>query len=274
MTLIAVAHGLVIADSARATNQGMEFRTGKVVSYSKPVKMWSKRLKCKDWFYGFAGTGEEEVIQQAGEMAIGGCLDLWWDRYKHVDEMRMINDSTSFSIALFGLNGVVLLEVLSGEIQMVYLSYLEYGYAALGSGAAAFKRIFSTEGKDVFCPVRSAYGTFAMEPTCGGALEVWRLPQSRNDRLTKLEVLPNRSLIECFKQASQPNKFTYYEVSRQWLTELIRRSARSLRRDSKVRTTLPPPKQPDLLMSRFAPRKQAPSSPASTLSTNSPALPA
>jgi len=228
MTIIAVAHGLVLADSARDTIRGREYVPGKIFKYEKPVQMRSTRQGFKDWFYGFAGTGEDEMIKHCGDMALCGQLDLWLDRYKHVDEMRFLNDLNSFSVLLFGLEGNALLEVNSGNIVLQYHPHTEVASVAIGSGAAAFHRLFN-ERKFKICPVRAMYGTFAMEPTCGGEVEVWRLPtavRGKDTGFKKLGTFPHHKLVDCFRMAASPNKFHYKEESKEWLKSLILRLAK------------------------------------------------
>lgn len=229
MTLIAVTQGLVLADSCRGTPHGYEFSPGKINVYAKPFQMRSARLRFKDWFYGYAGTGDEEVIKHAGEMALIGALDLWWDRYKHIDEMRMIGFHNGFTILLFGLNGVASLEVESGHVHMAYIRYDEIGQVSVGSGAQAYSRLLK-EANFHICPVRAMYGTFTMEPTCGGQVEVWRLPTASRGKgtgLVKLGVLPQKDLFGCFKMMATPQRFHFKKESEEWLRSVILRLVKS-----------------------------------------------
>lgn len=270
MTIIAVAHGLVVADQMRDGKDGLFTQAGKVYTYAKPIQMWSKREHFKDYFYGFSGSGECQIIQHAGEMAKIGCLDLWFDRYMHVDEMRMLNDSTSFSILLFGLDGTVLMEAVSGHLSMRYLPYKEYAHVAVGSGATAFRKLF-TESDWAMCPVRALYGVMAMEPTCGGEVEVWALPTQRNDRLRPLRTHPALSTLEIFKIASQPKKLHYKPESQKWLTSLILRSAKSSVPASRTSTSQKLPASPECQYATLSKQPQVPTSPASRKSPASPA---
>jgi hypothetical protein len=225
MTLIAQAHGLIVADSCRGTLSGYEYSTGKIFTYPQPALLRSARLKFKDWFYGYAGTGDEEVVKFAGELALSGQLDLWWDRYKCIDEMRFVNDFTTFSIFLFGLDGTLLLEVNSGKIHMQYLMHHQIAQVSIGSGSKAFAKLF-TETKFEACPVRTMYGTFTMEPSCGGAVEVWRLPlavRGKGAGLIKLGEFPHKDLVGCFKMMSTPLKLHFKKESQEWLKSVILR---------------------------------------------------
>lgn len=271
MTLIALAKGLVVADSARGTPHGIEYQTGKIITYPTPIQLRSKRLGFKDWFYGFAGTGDEEIVRNAGEMALIGSLDLWWDRFKSIDEMRFINTHTSCSLMLYGLDGVVLLDVESGKINMRYLRYCDFTLAAIGSGGRAYQRLFDELG-GIICPVRCAYGSFAMEPTCGGEVEVWRLPlaaRGKGKGMIKLDVLPHKSLVECFKMMSTPDRLHYKEESKEWLTNVIARSAKHSPNTFKALMSGLSQKLPSSAKKKSSPPKQELSSPRSHKSTAS-----
>lgn len=244
MTLIAVAHGLVLADSLRATENGFEHSTGKVHTYPHPVQMWSKRLGIKDLFYGYAGTGDEEVSKHAGRMALIGQLDLWRDRYKHVDELRLLNADSSFSILLFGLNGTFKLNVDSGAVELTYHAYMNVTCHAIGSGSEAFYKLFE-EGDYTICPVRTFYGAFTMEPTAGGAVEVWQLPteaRGKKGRLRQLQVFPKKSLLESFQMMSKPRALHFKEESKEWLISAFQRSVKNSRSSSRTKT-LPKPQK-------------------------------
>lgn len=272
MTLIAQAQGLVLADSCRGVATGYEYSPGKIVAYNKPHPMRSARLKFKDWFFGYAGTGDEEVIKYAGELALAGQLDLLEDRYKYVDEMRFLNDYTTFSIMLFGLNGTALLECQSGKVVLSYHEHHATAQVSVGSGARAFNRLFK-EGDHTICPVRTMYGTFTMEPSCGGAVEVWRLPlavRGKNKGFVKLGEFPHKNLLECFQMMSTPNKFHFKEDSREWLKSVIHRLAKrspntlaGLMSDKSLRRWASPP-------SKSVPPKTEATSPASKKSAPSP----
>ena len=256
MTIVAFTQGLVLADSRRAGPDGLYNRPGKIHTYTKPVKMRSVKHGFKDTFYGFAGSGEDEAIQAAGTRAVIGQLDLWLEGYAQADQMRLLTDQTTFSIMLFGFNGLVLAELISGQVNMGYYTYLEYSRCATGSGCAAFNRIM-IENKDSACPVRALYAVQAMEPTCGGEIEVWALPtveRGPEAKLRKLGSHPELNTTGCFKMAAYPKKFHYLKESKAWLTALITRSLESSAKRSKAKTSPPPQGLLDLLYSRSGKR--------------------
>ncbi|QVD49289.1 hypothetical protein LUCX_219 [Xanthomonas phage vB_XciM_LucasX] len=245
MTLIAVVEGLVIADSARMTSAGMQYSSGKIFPYPKASKMWSRRLKFVDHFFGFAGTGEDEAIQAAGDIVLCGALDLVTDRYRAMDDLRLINDWNQFSLLLFGLQGVAVLHMQSGKVELEYERYDVLSSVSVGSGHAAFKRLYSTDYKTKICPVRAFYGTFALEPTCGGEIEVWRMPLHRRDKLTKLAQMRQRTLPEIFQFMATPTKYHFKEVSTTWRSTITQLSAKrsSARSPRKAPTKTSRPQQ-------------------------------
>ncbi|WJJ55046.1 hypothetical protein [Xanthomonas phage RTH11] len=258
MTIIAVTQGLVLADALRMDKDGKPYyQSGKIHTYSKPVRLRSTEQGFSDLFYGFAGSGEDEAIHAAGKAA-GICqMDLWLAGYNDADRLRLLTDQTSFSIMFFGLNGVILAEIISGSISMMYYSYGDYVRLATGSGCAAWNRLMR-DGKDNICPIRAMYGTFAMEPTCGGEIEVWALPNEAKGAFTKIATYPHRTLFESFRMAGSPKKFHHLKESKEWLKSLIPRLEQNSAKRSKGKTKPPPQGLLDLLYSTWSKRPPEP----------------
>ena len=273
MSLIAVAHGLIVCDSCRYTEGGYAFKTGKVFPYAKPVRMRSKRFPVvNDFYFGFSGTGEDQVIEYAGNVAKAGQLDLLVDRYKHADDMRLITEHTHFTLVFFGLKGLAYLSAYPGDVTLEYAHYGSgAGHAAFGSGAKAFTKIMEAHD-DVICPVTAAYLTTMMEPSVGGAMEVWALPtevRGKENGLRKLGVHPNLSLRQVIKKGSRPAIRPYLKESQKWLLSYIPRLPKDLAR--KLRPGIEQKLQQELASptpSSTAP-SPAPSSPASSKSPRS-----
>lgn len=242
MSLIAIAHGLVVCDSARWTSDGMIFKSGKVFPYTKPVRMWSKRHKFRDLFYGFSGTGEDAVIEFAGNVAKAGQLDLLFDRYRHADEMRLITGITHFTLVLYGLNGTAYLKVNPGSISLEYTSYGGgAGHIAFGSGAEAFTQTFAAYD-DNLCPLTASYLVTLMEPTVGGAMEVWSLPTAAKGpgaKLIKLGSYPALTMPQVIKLASKPKNKPFIEECQTWLLTYLPRLPKSLLKRLTGKTTPP-----------------------------------
>jgi hypothetical protein len=215
MTLVLASRGLVIADSLRMIDGEKEFKTGKIYTYQKPVLIQSKSIKVKDYFFGYAGSGDDQVIKAAGEEAARLLLDQWVDTYRLVDQLRCLSSSVGFRIMFFGLKGILTGSVESGNIILKYIPHNEFGTVAAGSGSDAYDVIIR-EFKGRICPVVAMFAVFALEPTCGGAVEVWRYPLSKKERLQQLTVLPAQTLPEIFRTVAEPLKFHYPEEMQAW----------------------------------------------------------
>lgn len=217
MTLIVSTCGLIIADSARSIDGEMKHvSTGKIKTFGRPIVLQGKRSKIKDTFYGFAGSGEESIIKAAGITTIGISLDSWLDSFKYVDSLRFITDDTNFLIMFFGYKGTLMASIASGYISMQYRPYSQQWMSATGSGAESYRRIVQ-EYKSIICPVRAAYAAFTMEPTCGGALEVWKLPTLVKGKMIKIGERPPSTLATCYKEMATPTRCHYPEEMQEWL---------------------------------------------------------
>jgi hypothetical protein len=160
MTLIVSVKGLILADSLRQSPEGETFKTGKIVPYKKPRKIRSRRLKVTDYYFGFAGSGDDQVIDYAGTIT-GTTFDAWADRYKYVDDMRCLTNESSFMIMFFGLKGTMTAVVHSGCIELRYHPHSQYSIVSTGSGADAYHRVIN-EHYGCICPVRAAFAAFAL----------------------------------------------------------------------------------------------------------------
>lgn len=220
MTSIVYNKGLIIADSQRVSYTSGEFlKTGKVHAFDKPIKKYSKELGIEDHFVGFSGTGNDEIIEYAGNALLGELtLDAWKESYRYVDQLRFLHSQSGGTIMVFGTRGILLLHLVSGDINMKYHLYAEYRSISIGSGESAFKRLNQLLGESA-CPVRITYGTFVMEPTCGGSVEVWALPtavRGKGALLRHVATHPELKLPALFKQMATPNKLYHPKEIEAW----------------------------------------------------------
>lgn len=216
MTLIVASRGLIIADSLRMVNDEATFKTGKIFPYDKPVFLQSKAFKFKDYFFGYAGSGEDAIIKAAGQHATTVLFDAWVADYRTVDKLRCLLD-TGLCMMFFGLKGILAISIHSGEIRIGYLDHRDHGTVITGSGLDAYIRIVR-EFKGDICPVKASYATFAMEPSCGGAIEVWKYPLSKKERMTQIKIHEAINLPSVFKMAASGRKHFYQEINQTWLT--------------------------------------------------------
>ncbi len=248
MTLIVVDSGLVLADSNRASfAEGKFQQTGKITPYDKPIRKYSKALGIEDVFVGFSGTGNDEVIEYAGNSLNNDLtLDAWKECYRYVDQLRFINSITTCAIMLFGMRGTLFLNVVSGEVTMTYEPYNDFKFVSMGSGQAAYKRLRTELGDDA-CPVRTMQGVFVMEPTCGGAIEVWALPtatRGKNSHLRRITVHGELPIPALFKQLAKPNQKHHPEEMKAWDSFRKTPSPKSTPRRSRAKTSLSSPASP------------------------------
>jgi hypothetical protein len=234
MTLIVSAKGLILADSLRRTPEADLFKTGKITPYERPRHIRSRRLGITDTYFGFAGSGDDQIVEYAGATTFG-VFDIWEDRYRVIDEMRCLTEHSSFLIMFFGLKGTMAALVNSGLIDLEYYPHSQYSTVMTGSGADAYHRVVK-EHQGRICPVRAAFAAFAMEPSCGGAVEVWRAPLSVKEGLKKLVVIPAAPLPKCFTIASQPRKLMYAQEHIPWLQQNIPDLEKPSPKPSKTKT--------------------------------------